>query len=124
LNQPLARSILIVEDCMPDLMLAVARLSFDGYELLLAERGDWAVQVALENRASLALIVMDLMLPGKTGIQAIREIREFLPAVPIMVLTAYPEMTRGPAMEAGATAFMDKADIAGAMRKACELLGG
>ena len=104
-------------------MMAVARLSFDGYELLLAERGDWAVEVASVNRDSLALIIMDLMLPGKSGIAAIREIREFLPNVPIMVLTAYPDTTRGKAMEAGATAFMDKADFTGAMQKARELLG-
>lgn len=123
MNLSLPKSILIVEDCMPDLMVAVARLSFDGYELLQAERGDWAVQVAYENRDTISLIIMDLMLPGKTGIEAIREIRKFMSSVPIMVLTAYPDTTRGPAMEAGATAFMDKADITAAIQKARELLG-
>jgi NarL family two-component system response regulator LiaR len=55
------------------------------------------------------VILMDLVMPIKDGIQAIKEIKEFNPTVPILVLTSFSEENRAfPAIRAGALGYLLK----------------
>ena len=65
--------ILIVEDNPKNLKLVRDTLQVKGYQTLEAETGEEGVQLARERRP--ALILMDIQLPGMSGIEALRELR-------------------------------------------------
>lgn len=66
-----------------------------------------AVSLVAEHRP--ALILMDIIMPGKDGVQACRELRRAGVAAPIIVLTSKNfEDDRQRALDAGATGFMLK----------------
>ncbi len=57
------------------------------------------------------LVIMDLSLPGLSGIDAIRKLRanETLPALPIIAVTSYRDLfPAAEAMRAGANAYVEK----------------
>ena len=61
-------------------------LAFHGYRPEGAERGDDGLQRGLANQH--ALVILDVMLPGLSGIDVCRRLREDLPRLPILMLTA------------------------------------
>ena len=78
---------LLVVDDEPQLLRAlVLNLASRGYEVTTAARAD----VALAQIRGLPpdLLLLDLGLPDLDGIEVIREVRERVPALPIVVLTA------------------------------------
>ncbi|MFI8433397.1 response regulator [Streptomyces sp. NPDC079020] len=83
-------------------------------------RGDEVLAAAREHRVDVALL--DIEMPGMTGIEAAAELRRELPGVRIVVVTTFgrPGYLRR-AMEAGADAFLVKdapaAQLAEAVRK-------
>ncbi len=123
-RQPVKRKVLIVEDDLADLLTTVARMELKDYDLLSSTSGAEAVLIASAYRGEIALILMDLMLPSLPGVEAIKKIRQFLPDVPILAMTAYGEKMRRPALDAGASAFIVKDDPVEVVRKAREMLRG
>ncbi|THC52657.1 response regulator transcription factor [Streptomyces sp. A1499] len=83
-------------------------------------RGDEVLAAAREADVDVALL--DIEMPGRTGIEAAAELRAALPAVKVVVLTTFgrPGHLRD-AMESGARAFLVKdapaAQLAAAVRK-------
>jgi two-component system response regulator RegX3 len=61
-------------------------LAFHGYAPEGVERGDDGLIAALRNQH--ALVVLDVMLPGMNGFDVCRALREKLPRLPILMLTA------------------------------------
>lgn len=120
----LKQKVLVVEDDLAALVTEVVRLELTDYDLLTATDGATAVIAASAHRDTLALVIMDLMLPRLPGVEAIRKIREFLRDVPIVAITAYGESMRGPAMAAGATAFYVKDDVVAAIKQIRQMLKG
>ena len=57
-----------------------------GYEIVEAQDGLRAVEAVRQDR-SIDLCIMDIMMPNMTGVQAVREIREFS-TLPVLFLTA------------------------------------
>ena len=105
----MAKRILIVED-EPDLMayfkLALART---GFELEMASNGHEAVRRARELRPD--LVLMDVMLPGITGIEACRRLYADpdLAKMRIVMLSSRTEdEVRQAALEAGAMDYWTK----------------
>lgn len=98
-------TVLVVEDEHPHLFRQALELM--AYEVLIAMRGDTAVELAREHKPD--AIIMDLRLPGLDGIKAIRAIREFDVEVPIFAVTAYTDaFTRRAAIDAGANLYQAK----------------
>ena len=99
-------TVLICED--EPALRELIRISLDGeYDFAEAEDGRACLEVAREVQPD--LIVLDMMLPGLTGLEVLRELRRdpALEAVPVIVLTAQPA-TRDDALRAGANLVMDK----------------
>ncbi len=57
-----------------------------GYNVTTAGDGDAGLKLGLENRFD--LIISDIMLPGKNGLEVSKLIRKSRPGVPILMLTA------------------------------------
>src|SRR5215813_13610094 len=80
--------ILIVEDNPKNLKLVRDTLQVKGYQTLEAETGEEGVQLARDRRP--ALILMDIQLPGMSGIEAFRELRAdpTTRSIPVIAVTA------------------------------------
>jgi two-component system, OmpR family, alkaline phosphatase synthesis response regulator PhoP len=78
--------ILIVED-EPALVLTLSdRLRAEGYEVESAETGDHGALRARE--AAFDLILLDVALPGKSGFDVLRDLRQQRIDTPVLMLTA------------------------------------
>ncbi|GAA0307431.1 response regulator transcription factor [Streptomyces polychromogenes] len=114
--------ILLAEDqsMVREALAALLGLEPDIEVLAQVARGDEVVAAALAHDVNVALL--DIEMPGMTGIEAAAALRRSLPALKIVVLTTFgrPGYLRG-AMEAGASAFLVKdapaAQLAEAVRK-------
>ena len=55
------------------------------------------------------IVILDLGLPGRSGIETLLEIRKFNPTIPVLILSAYSEDRYGVrAIQAGANAYINK----------------
>jgi NarL family two-component system response regulator LiaR len=76
---------------------------------VVAEAADGDEAVALAREHVPDVILMDLLMPNKNGVEAISEIVDFSPASKVIVLTSYTEDEYlFPAMQAGATGYLVK----------------
>jgi adenylate cyclase len=80
--------ILVVDDHPANLEIMETRLLAQGYEVITARDGDQALRRARE--ATPDLVLLDVMMPGKDGIQVCRELKadQSLPFMPIILVTA------------------------------------
>jgi DNA-binding response OmpR family regulator len=78
-----------------------------GFEVLLATDGVSGEALALNNAVD--LVVLDLMLPGRSGEEILATLNEYKPALPIVVLTARGEIRdRILGLDAGAVDYLVK----------------
>jgi len=107
------QSILLVED-ERDLARAVAReLETEGYTVWQAASGAEALSLLADRRPS--LMILDWMLPGLSGLDVLRQLRQdpavsaSAAALPVLMLTARgSEMDRVVGLELGADDYMTK----------------
>jgi DNA-binding response OmpR family regulator len=99
--------ILVIED-EADLRRGIElNLRSEGYDVLSAATGDAGVQMALAERP--ALVILDVMLPGKNGFDVCRELRQNHLESPIIMLTAKSdEVDRVIGLELGADDYVTK----------------
>lgn len=79
--------ILVVEDDANQRLLYEMELKRDGYEVDCAKDGLEAVEMVKTGRYD--VVVMDLKMPGMTGLDAITEISSYDKSIPIIINTAY-----------------------------------
>ncbi len=99
--------ILVVDDEAHILEFVRGYLERDGYEVLTAADGDSAVRVATGVRPD--LMVLDVMLPGRSGFDVLRARRAGGLDVPVIMLTARDELAdRVAGLELGADDYVVK----------------
>lgn len=105
------QNILIVEDD-PDIAEGLQyNLRREGYRTQIAESGEKGLRLALDEKTTPALIILDLMLPGMTGLELCRRLRRepLTEKTPIMMLTAKAaESDRVLGLETGADDYVVK----------------
>jgi len=79
-------SILIVEDDKSILLGLRKSLEYEGYEVITAHDGEFALQLALEKEPN--LIILDVMLPKLSGFEVCKILRKRGVEIPIIMLTA------------------------------------
>jgi DNA-binding NtrC family response regulator len=101
------KTILIVED------EAIVRdslrdwLTDSGYEVVVAREGNEALETI--EQQNFDIVLLDLRLPGKDGLQVLKEARLKKPGIKGIVITAYPTVkTAVEAMKIGAIDFLTK----------------
>ncbi len=101
------RRIVIIEDD-PSLREALRyNLASEGYDVGTAEDG--AVGLELARDADADLVILDLMLPGMSGLDICRALRQGGSVVPIIMLTARDtELDRVVGLEVGADDYITK----------------
>ena len=101
--------ILIVEDNPKNLKLLRDILQVTGYQTVEAETGEEGVRLARERQP--ALILMDIQLPGMSGIEALRLLRADATTrmIPVIAITAsVMAQDRERVMAAGFDGFQGK----------------
>jgi DNA-binding response OmpR family regulator len=83
------KRILVVEDDDAIRQGIVDALEFAGYEALSASDGEEGMRMAV--RVGHDLLLLDLILPGRGGLEILAEVRTCRPAVPVIILTACGE---------------------------------
>lgn len=82
----MTRTILVVEDETDLAYLLQRNLEAEGYDVSVASDGDAAIRLA--QSAPPDLVLLDLMLPKRSGIDVLRVIRAAQPQLPVIILTA------------------------------------
>jgi PAS domain S-box-containing protein len=82
-------TVLIAEDDASVRRITESILADHGYRVILAEDGEVAVRKFAEHRAEIRLILMDMIMPNKSGFDAYREIRGYDPAVKVLFISGY-----------------------------------
>ncbi len=100
------KRILVVDDEKQIVDIVRAYLSREGYQIITAYDGPSALEMARREQPD--LVVLDLMLPGLSGWDVCRKLREDS-AVPIIMLTAREEIAdRIVGLELGADDYVSK----------------
>jgi two-component system, OmpR family, KDP operon response regulator KdpE len=103
MNKPL---ILVVDDEPQILRVMRASLPAHGYEVLTALSGEEALDQIRKQMPD--LMILDLVMPGMSGLEVCRQVREFAP-VPIIVLSAKgSESDKIAALDQGADDYVTK----------------
>ncbi len=78
---------------------------------VVAEAGDYAeLRAALRRHPDAGLVVMDIGLPGKNGIDILKALHEEMPALRVLIVSMYPEDQYAVrAFRAGAAGYLNKA---------------
>ena len=103
------RPTILVADDEPDMLRFLKSQLSPHYRVLEAVDGQQAIEKASQFLPD--VILLDMMMPEKDGLQACREIREHTPtqSIPIVLLTARAdEETKLAALSAGASDFLTK----------------
>lgn len=92
-------------------------------ELELEEAGDCAQALERASRRDYDLVLLDLKLPGVNGMDAVRALREAVPAAPLVVLSGEedPHVVRE-AIEHGAMGFIPKSSTPEVLIQALRLV--
>lgn len=99
--------ILIVDDDVNHRAMLRALLSEWGANT--DEAGSGTEAVALSKEQPYDLILMDVQMAGMTGIEALRVIKAYNPAIPILIMTAYSNVENAvEAIKAGAYDYLPK----------------
>ena len=78
-----------------------------GYQVATAESGEEALKM-METQ-DFSILVLDVRLPGKTGIQILKEVKALKPQIKSIVITAYPSAELAvEAMKLGAVDYLIK----------------
>lgn len=97
-------------------------------DLTVGEAGDAGEALALIERESWQVVVLDLSLPDRSGIETLREIHRRRPALPVLVMSFHSESEYAAAARAaGAAGYVAKGSapsaIASAVRRALQMSG-
>lgn len=107
------RKRVLVADTAADFRAEVAELLLDaGLDVLTAADGEEALRLVREEHPD--LIVLDLLMPGKSGFDVLREMRtdQRVRATPVLAMSrVYKENILGFLHEQGAQGFVDKEQI-------------
>jgi two-component system, OmpR family, copper resistance phosphate regulon response regulator CusR len=110
-----AGRILLIEDEERIAQVVVAGLAEDGHEVIVAEEGDVGAFLAMAEHFD--LVLLDIGLPGASGLEVLGELAEQRPDLPVVVLTAHDEEdVRRRCSDAGAT-FIAKPFVVAELRE-------
>lgn len=80
--------ILLVDDEEIIRVAWTAELETAGYQVRSASRGEQALQLAKEERPD--IVITDLVMPGISGVEVCRELKEIYPDVEVVFVSGHP----------------------------------
>jgi two-component system, cell cycle sensor histidine kinase and response regulator CckA len=121
-----SETILLVEDDEMVRTLTRRLLEANGHTVLLASRGDAALELARSYEARIDLLITDVVMPGMSGRDLADQVQTLLPGIKVLYLSGYTDdaIVRHGVLEPG-VAFLQKPFTADTLaRKVREVLHG
>ena len=101
------KKILCVDDEPINLMIIEVNLMAEGYEVYKAADGSTALQMVKEIKPQ--LVLLDIMMPGISGIDTLKEIKKIDPNIPVIMVSGVTDETIAKsALEYGAYDYVAK----------------
>ena len=100
-------SILLVDDDAELLQLLQEYLSAAGFDVTCAKNGDLALR-HLQERSTIAAVVLDIMMPGLSGLDVLKEIRQHWQTPVIMLTGRGDDIDKIVGLELGADDYLGK----------------
>lgn len=103
--------ILLVEDSKPVRDENEGALQRAGYDVICAEDGETALEMAQEGHPD--LILLDMILPKMTGPEVLRHVKSEAKTkdIPVVVLSSLSEKNRQKLLEEGAEDYLEKGTL-------------
>lgn len=83
------KKILVADDEMSIRLLYSEELKDEGYDVYTASDGQEALEIV--EKVPLDLIILDIKMPGLSGIEVLRQIKKEHPHLPVLLSSAYSE---------------------------------
>jgi DNA-binding NarL/FixJ family response regulator len=84
-------------------------LSEEFKDVVIAEAGDGMEAIAQAQRRAWDIVILDIGIPGMSGLEVLKEMREIRPRMRVLVLTMYPEeQYANRFLRSGAAGYMTK----------------
>lgn len=100
--------VLIADDSETILLLLRTRLEMEGYEVVTAEDGVEVIE-ALQKGPPPDILLLDAMMPRKSGIDALRELRASGVDTPVLIVSAHQdEMDAGAPTDVEVSGYITK----------------
>ena len=102
------KSIILIADDDEQFRISLSKIFIkSGYEVHSVANGIEASEMAQHNLFD--LVIADLMMPGKTGIELTREIKKESESSQVIIITAFGgQASKKEALEAGAYTYLNK----------------
>jgi len=91
-------TILVVDDDKMIRDLAVEMLSQSGYTVITAPSGETAIEAFRKQSNRIALVILDLIMPGMDGKRCLYELLRFNPEARIIIASGYVDQELGTEM--------------------------
>ena len=103
--------ILLVEDSKPIRIENGSALHEAGYDVICAEDGEAALEMAQEKKPD--LILLDMILPKMSGPQVLKQLKQDpkTAKIPVVVVSSLTEKNREKLMEDGAEDYIEKNSV-------------
>jgi len=107
-SPPKQHTILVAEDDESNYKYIEIVLKKSDFKVVRASNGFETIEIC-KNNPEISLVLTDMKMPGMDGLEATREIRKFLPHLPIVALSAFISIQdRNTALEAGCNDYIVK----------------
>jgi len=124
---PVPQSILVIDDDENIRLLLRAILEPEGYQVVEAPDGDKGVKAYQKNPTD--LVITDLIMPGKEGIETIRDLRREFPNVKIIAVSgggrigpdSYLKMAKGVGALCTLSKPIDRSGLLNAVKEVMEM---
>ncbi len=83
--------ILIVDDEEIIRMTLSEILNELGYDVECASTGDEGMDILRDKHNSISLVILDMLMPGKSGVDLYHEIKDLFPSMKILITSGYRE---------------------------------
>lgn len=106
----MAHRVLIADDSETILLLMRTRLEMEGYEVVTAADGVEVIELMRrESEPAPDVLLLDAMMPRKSGIDALRELRAAGVETPVLIVSAHQdEMDAGAATDVEVSGYITK----------------
>jgi PAS domain S-box-containing protein len=103
-----SETILIVDDEQMIRNLGKTILQRQGYEVMLAEDGQEALEIYMRDPQRIDLVILDLTMPRLSGHDTLREMRQINPDVPVLFASGYSAEHMSDTEREGVLGFINK----------------
>ena len=117
------RTILVVEDDDSIRVMVTDLLERAGFRVIAAASGSEAIDVAARHAGAIDLLLTDVILPGRNGLEAAREILRSRPGIAVLYTSGYTEDVLGSTLAAGTNLLRKPFSPAALVRTVAEILG-